>query len=136
MIQKITKQPETPLSGIYRDNPGAALENQPSRFTSFCMWADANDHNPVEYLLPQIHVKTQIEPFLFESRFARTNGVPPSAEQLEALAPWDYQIEFGSVATRPWRLMMEWGFHRYRASMLVGLAAEIAGDARSRLSVL
>jgi len=136
VAQKIVDDPQGPISPIYQDNPGSSLENQSSRFTSACLWADANGHNQVEYLLPQIHVKTEIEPFLFERRFAREKATPPSVEQLEALAPWHYQIEFGLVATRPWRLMMEWGFHRYRASMLVALAAEIAGRARSSLSVL
>jgi 2-polyprenyl-3-methyl-5-hydroxy-6-metoxy-1,4-benzoquinol methylase len=136
VVRKIVGAPEGSVSDIYRGNPGASLADQTSRYANFCNWADANGHNAVEYLLPQIHVPTEISPFLFEQRFARQERTPPGVDQIEALAPWDYQIEFGPVTTRPWRLMMEWGFHRYRASMLLGLAAEIAGEQRSRLSVL
>jgi 2-polyprenyl-3-methyl-5-hydroxy-6-metoxy-1,4-benzoquinol methylase len=136
MILKIVDRPEGPVADIYRDNPGASLEDQPARFANFCHWSDANGLSAVEYLLPQIHVATEISPFSFEQRFARQSRMPPSVEQIEALAPWDYQIEFGPVTTRPWRLMQEWGYHRYRASMLLGLAAEIAGEQRSGLSVL
>lgn len=136
IVKGIFERPDTHLSDIYQGNPGGALENQPSRFTNFCLWADANSHNPVEYLLPQIRVKTEVEPFLFEKRFMRENRAAPAPEYLKTFEPWDYQIQFGSTYTRIYTLPMEWGFHRYRASMLVGLAAEIAGDARSQLSVL
>lgn len=135
-IRKITDTPDGPVADIYRDNPGVAFAEQPSRFATYCDWSRANGYSAVEFLLPQIHVATEIAPFLFEQRFARQKRTPPSAGQIEALAPWDYQVEFGDVGTRPWRLMMEWGYHRYRASMLLGLAAEIAGKERPRLSVL
>ena len=136
VVRKIVAKPDGPVADIYRDNPGALFADQPSRFTTYCDWSHANGHSAVEFLLPQIQVATDISPFQFEQRFTRQKRTPPTAGQIEALAPWDYQIEFGQVATRPWRLMMEWGYHRYRASMLLGLAAEIAGKERSRLSVL
>jgi 2-polyprenyl-3-methyl-5-hydroxy-6-metoxy-1,4-benzoquinol methylase len=132
----IFERPHDHLSAIYQGNPGADLAGQSSRFTNFCLWAEANDHNSVEYLLPQIEVKTEVEPFLFEKRFARENREVPAQELLKTYEPWDYQIQFGSTFTRLFTLPIDWDYHRYRASMLVGLAAEIAGDARSQLSVL
>jgi 2-polyprenyl-3-methyl-5-hydroxy-6-metoxy-1,4-benzoquinol methylase len=135
-VPKIVTLAKNQVASIYRENTGMAFEGQPGRYITFCMWADGNDHNAVEYLLPQIQVETHIEPFQFEQRFASSNIDPPSATQLAAHEPWHYRIEFGQVATREWRLPMEWDFHRYRASLLVGLASDIAGEKRTELSVL
>lgn len=135
-MAKILERPDGSLSPIYGNNPGASLERQADRYTDFCLWAEANGHNPVEFLLPQIRVKTTIEPFSFETRFAKMNRTPPSAETLARFEPWHYTINFGAAATRKFRLPMEWHFHRYRSSMLVGLARDVAGEDRSRLSVL
>ncbi|MDR7153352.1 hypothetical protein J2W40_000146 [Sphingobium xenophagum] len=122
-------------SDIYPSPDNMGISGQGGRLTSFCVWADGN-FAPIEFLLPQIRVQSQIRPFTFERRFADSGQTPPTQQELDALRPWAYQIEFGSASTRGNRDNDEWIYHRYRASTLVGLAAEIAGDRRSSMSVL
>ncbi len=110
------------------------FDKQVDRLTDYCVWADSH-FAPYEFLLPQISVKSSIEPFTFEKRFIASGRTPPMVEELKALHPWAYQIEFGSTSTLGSRAHDEWIYHRYRASTLVGLAAEIAGDRRGQLSV-
>jgi SAM-dependent methyltransferase len=110
------------------------LNDQGQRLQEYCVWADGN-FAPVEFLLPQIQVQSAIQPFAFERRFAESGAAAPAIAELAALNPWPYQIEFGSVSTRGGRDHDEWIYHRYRASTLIGLAAEIAGDRRGDLSV-
>lgn len=131
---------DTPIDGhhrrIYRNSPGLAARQQASRYTAFCMWAEANDFNPIEYLLPQIIVPTETTPFLYETRFAGSDILPPTPAEIASLGPWHYQLEFGPVSTRNRRDELDWHIHRYRANALVDLAAEIAGGQRTDLSVL
>lgn len=135
-VRAIIPDPQNEGSNIYRDTPDPWLDRQQSHYEQFCQWSDANGFNPVEFLLPQIQMATDISLFSFEKRFAEEGRIPPTAEQLELFAPWHYTLDFGEVSTRALKLPMEWHFHRYRSSMLLGLAAEIAGPERSRLSVL
>jgi len=121
---------------IFNGNPEVTTANHTLRYRNFCVWAEANDFNPVEYLLPQIAVTTRIAPFLYETRFAQSNIPPPSRADIDSFGPWHYQLEFGPVSTRNERRELDWKVHRYRASLLVDLAAEIAGDERASMSVL
>ena len=133
-MPKIVPQPAQAHSPIYADRLDMNFERQGERLTQFCMWAE-RDFSPVEFLLPQIRVATTIEPFTFERRFASSGVTPPTDAELGEHYPWYYQVEFGPNSTLGSRRHDEWTYHRYRASLLVGLAAAIAGDKRGQLSV-
>src|SRR5262249_8908850 len=106
-----------------------------SRCTAFCMWAEQNDFNPLEYVLPVIEVESEIRPYAFEAQGAAI--APPSKAALERLEPWHYLIEFGDgVSTRAYRLSEEWLFHHHRTATLVEFAQRLYGDARKTATVL
>ena len=111
--------------------------------TRFCLWANENGLNVPEYLLPIIKRKTTIEPFRFERRFASSSAKPPSRETVNSFEPWHYQIDWSGVTTRDLKhdmrdlwLELDWKVHRYRSSLLVDLAAGIAGRSIAQMSVL
>jgi SAM-dependent methyltransferase len=83
-----------------------------------------------------MRVPTEIEPFCFERRFVQEQRVPPSREEIDSLAPWAYQVEFGSTSTLGARIDSDWKYHRYRGSLLVGTTARIVGRRIGELSVL
>jgi Methyltransferase domain len=109
----------------------------------FSLWADKNGLNVPEYLLPIIHRQTTIAPFRFEQRFAASGAKPPTKELVNSLGPWHYQIDWSGVATRElhhdlrdvWQ-ELDWKVHRYRSSLLVDLAAQLAGPDKTSMSVL
>lgn len=127
-------QPRANVRLYESGHPG--YESNNTFFTRYCMWATQNGLDTPEFLLPQIQMEEPICPFLFEQRFARLGLKPPPKEEIDRLAPWDYQIEWGSVSTLGKRADEEWLFHRYRASMFPALAAYLLGEDRTRLSVL
>jgi len=111
--------------------------------TRFCMWANESGLNEPEFLMPIIKRTTSIEPFRFERRFGASGARPPSRVDINAVGPWHYQIDWSGVTTRElqhdmrdlWQ-ELEWKVHRYRSSLLVDLASQIAGSARTQMSVL
>jgi hypothetical protein len=111
--------------------------------TRFCVWANENGFNTPEFLLPIINRRTSIAPFRFERRFAASGARPPSKELVNSVGPWHYQIDWSGVTTRDlqhdlrdlWQ-ELDWKVHRYRSSLLVDLAAEIAGTSSEQMSVL
>jgi hypothetical protein len=119
---------------LYPDRVLPSNERNPEFWTRFCVWCDLNGFSEPEFLLPQINRKTNISPFRFEQRFGSKQ--PPAREDVESLAPWDYQIEWSEIASKGIRQAEDWRVHRYRSSLLVDLASEIAGPAKSEMSVL
>jgi tRNA (mo5U34)-methyltransferase len=119
---------------LYPDRVLPTNERNPDFWTRFCVWCDLNGFSEPEFLLPQIIRKTNISPFRFEQRFA--GKIPPSGEEVEALGPWDYQIEWSGITSKGIRQNEDWTVHRYRSSLLVDLASEIAGPAKADMSVL
>jgi 2-polyprenyl-3-methyl-5-hydroxy-6-metoxy-1,4-benzoquinol methylase len=119
---------------LYPDGILPARETNPDFWVRFCVWADDNEFSTPEYLLPQIVRQTNIAPFRFEQR--HRNQAVPTQDQVAALGPWDYQIEWANAATKGIRPEADWHVHRYRSSLLVDLAADIAGAARTQMSVL
>jgi ubiquinone/menaquinone biosynthesis C-methylase UbiE len=107
-----------------------------TRFNHWWFFVQHNGLNEPEYLMPQIRVETHVEPFIFEQRFLNAGRTAPEQDQINALAPWAYQIEFGDISTLGVRTPEDYIYHRYRASLLVDTAAAIAGEHRSSLSVL
>jgi hypothetical protein len=109
----------------------------------FSVWANENGLNVPEYLLPIINRQTTIQPFRFERRFAASGVRPPSKDIVNSVGPWHYQIDWSGVTTRDlhhdmrdlWQ-ELDWKVHRYRSSLLVDLALEMAGPSRSQMSVL
>ena len=118
------------------ENGDPPHESNNDFFTRFCVWANHNDLNTPEFLLPQIEMDEPVGPFRFEHRFAGSGTNPPTREEIDRLALWDYQIEWGETSTLGQRRAEEWRFHRYRASLFPALAAYVAGDDRASLSVL
>ena len=82
----------------------------------------------------QIVRKTNISPFRFEQRFAGKK--PPSRDEIQSLGPWDYQIEWSDVSSKDIRQNEDWKVHRYRSSLLVDLASDLAGPTKAEMSVL
>jgi Methyltransferase domain len=118
------------------DNGDPGHENNNEFFTRYCMWATQNGLDTPEFLVPQIEIHEPIEPFLFERRFAASGQKPPTQEEIDRFAAWDYQIEWGSTSTLGMRRENEWLFHRYRASLFPSLAEYLLGDDRASQSVL
>jgi Methyltransferase domain len=134
------------LTGNKRLYPDAVVpidETNKAFYTRFCVWANENGLNVPEYLLPIVRRKTTIGPFRFERRFSNSGARPPSKEIVNSVGPWHYQIEWAGVTTRDlhhdltdvWQ-ELDWKVHRYRSSLLVDLAVEIAGASRKQMSVL
>ena len=134
IFDKIAELPYN--KAIFHHSAGAELAGHADRFTHWWFFAEQNGLNSVEYLLPQLRVETDIKPFGFEERFVRDSLAPPTKAQVEALGPWAYQIEMGSVQTLGYRADAEWKYHRYRKSLLVDTVVEIAGQSKALLSVL
>jgi SAM-dependent methyltransferase len=124
------------MSNVFKNLSGMDASQHEARFTRWCIWADENGLNDIEYLLPQIRIQTDIAPFTFERRFVEERRSEPSACDLEALGPWVYQVEFGNISTLNRRHEADWTYHRYRADSLVGTAAKIAGSRINSLSAL
>ncbi len=117
--------------------PSGALPSDESSqdfYARFCIWADSNGFSTPEFLLPQIVRKTQIAPFRFEQRSGDLE--PPPRNEIDSMAPWDYQIEWSGITSKNVRQEGDWTFHRYRSSLLVDLASDIAGTAKADMSVL
>jgi tRNA (mo5U34)-methyltransferase len=119
---------------LYPDKILPDNERNPEFWTRFCVWCDLNGFSEPEFLLPQIVRQTNISPFRFEQRFAGKK--PPSRDEIESLGPWDYQIEWPGISSKGIRHNEDWLVHRYRSSLLVDLASEIAGPTRTNMSVL
>ncbi len=116
--------------------PSGALPSDESSqdfYARFCIWADSNGFSTPEFLLPQIVRKTQIAPFRFEQRSGDLE--PPPRNEIDSMAPWDYQIEWSGITSKNVRQEGDWTFHRYRSSLLVDLASDIAGTAKADMSV-
>ena len=105
-------------------------------FTRVCVWATHHGLDEPEFLLPQIVIGTAIDSFLFERIFARGANKSPSKTEIDALGPWDYQIEWPGVSTRNQRIAKEWLFHRYRAAMFGPLIRALAGSQLETSEVL
>jgi|GEM_PF-1242497 len=123
-------------AAIYDVFTGMDPKDHQNRFAKWWFYNDKNGQNVPEYLMPQLQVDTDIEPFTFERRFIAEGMKPPSKQEIEALAPWAYQVEFDGVSTLNERKAEDWIYHRYRRSLLVETAARIAGNHKSKLSVL
>jgi hypothetical protein len=121
---------------LYPDEKVPIDERNNGFFTRFCMWAEEHGFNTPEFLLPIINQKTTIESFRFERRFAASGAGPPSKDAIGSIGPWDYQIDWSGVSTRELWDDLDWKIHRYRSSLLVDLAVEIAGPSRESMSVL
>jgi len=128
---------------LYPDEAVPVGETNQAFNSRFSLWANANGLSEPEFLLPIIDRKTTIESFRFERRFSASGATPPSQELVDSMGPWHYQIEWKNVATRELKhdlrdlwLELDWKVHRYRSSLLVDLAAEIAGRSREQLSVM
>jgi hypothetical protein len=119
---------------LYPDGVLPASERNPDFWTRFCVWCDQNELSTPEFLLPQIVRKTNISPFRFEQRFAGKK--PPSRDEIQSLGPWDYQIEWSDVSSKDIRQNEDWKVHRYRSSLLVDLASDLAGPTKAEMSVL
>jgi tRNA (mo5U34)-methyltransferase len=119
---------------LYPDGIVPTSERNPDFWTRFCVWCDQNGFSEPEFLLPQILRKTNISSFRFEQRFHGDNA--PSRAEIDSLGPWDYQIEWGAISSKGVRHDRDWLVHRYRSSLLVDTAAEIAGAAKSNMTVL
>ncbi|SEI97588.1 Methyltransferase domain-containing protein [Sphingobium sp. AP50] len=130
----VTPYQRNPL--LFPRNISHPVETNNQFFTRFCLWADANDFNTAEFLLPQIQLKNELEPFLFEREFAAQGKVGPTQQQIAHHAPWEYQVEWGDVSTMGVRRDNEWPFHRHRGSMFPPLAAKLAGVEKSALTVM
>lgn len=128
---------------LYPETVVPADETNRGFNTRFCTWANENGLNEPEFLLPIINRKTAIAPFRFEQRFAASGAMPPSKEMINSVGPWHYQIDWSGITTRElqhdlrdlWQ-ELDWKVHRYRSSLLVDLAVELAGPARAQMSVL
>ena len=118
---------------LYPNGVLPAGERNPDFWTRFCVWCDLNEFSTPEFLLPQIIRQTNISPFRFEQRF---NGVKPSLEAIQSLGPWDYQIEWSDISSKGVRQSADWRVHRYRSSLLVDLASDVAGPTKAEMSVL
>jgi 2-polyprenyl-3-methyl-5-hydroxy-6-metoxy-1,4-benzoquinol methylase len=119
--------------------PGGIVPTNESNedfFTRFCVWADSNGFSKPEYLLPTINRTTAISQFRFEQRFVNSGLTPPPEEMVRSLGPWDYHIAWSGLTTRDFKLPTEWMYHRYRSSLFVDLAAELAGPTLANMSVL
>jgi Methyltransferase domain len=123
-------------ASIYGDNAGVGSATFGERFTQWCVWADSNGLSRIEYLVPQFIVQTEVRPFRAEARFVREGRTPPTEGDIQRLGPWEYYVAFDGVSTRESKDDLDWRYHRYRASLLVDTAAEIAGDKLSTLSVM
>ena len=121
---------------IFGDRGGMLPAGHDDRFAHWWAWAESHGLNAPEYLMPQLRVATTIEPFAFEQRFVARNLAQPSQQQIDHLARWAYQIEFGDAPTLGIRHAEDWRYHRYRGSLLVDTAAAIAGHRAPDLSVL
>jgi SAM-dependent methyltransferase len=121
---------------IYGDLSGMKPEQHDARFGNWWHWAETHGLNAPEYLLPQLHVPTQITPFTFEQRFADSFGIAPTRDEIDAAGPWAYQVEFGDISTLSRRMDADWTYHRYRKSLLVDTATTICGQLAGELSVL
>jgi LPS sulfotransferase NodH/SAM-dependent methyltransferase len=121
---------------IYQNLSGIDPASNSQRFHHWWTWASQNGLNDGEYVLPQLLVPTAIEPFTFERRFIQDRRTPPSQAEINDLAPWVYQVEFGATSTRGVRDDADWKYHRYRGSLLAGTATQIAGPRIGELSVL
>jgi len=123
-------------SNIYSDLAGMDPAKHSNRFSHWWFWTQQNGLNEPEYLMPQIRVETHVAPFTFERRFVDSGRAIPERQQISALDPWAYQVEFGPASTLGVRHNADYIYHRYRASLLVDTAAAIAGESRSSMSVL
>jgi LPS sulfotransferase NodH len=121
---------------IYRNLSGIEPATHDQRFQHWWAWSNQNGLNSEEYVLPQLHLATSIGPFGFEHRFTQERHAAPSLAEIEALAPWAYQVEFGSTSTLGVRNDADWKYHRYRGSLFGGIAGRIAGPRIPELSVL
>jgi hypothetical protein len=128
---------------LYPDAAVPENESNQAFLTRFCMWADASGFSEPEFLLPVIRRETTIQSFRFERRFAISPAARPAKQTVDSMGPWEYQIDWSGVSTRErkgdWSdLWVEWDWkvHRYRSSLLIDLAAELAGAARGQMSVL
>jgi hypothetical protein len=119
---------------LYPDGIVPTNESNPAFWTRFCVWCDLNGFSEPEFLLPQILRKTNISSFRFEQRFA--DNTPPSRKAIDELGPWDYQIEWSGISSKGIRHNEDWMVHRYRSSLLVDTASEIAGPMKTGMSVL
>jgi tRNA (mo5U34)-methyltransferase len=121
---------------IYKRLAGIGPAQNTDRFTHWWYWSQQNGLNDAEYLLPQIRVATTVAPFTFEQRFIDSGRNAPDRQQVDALAPWVYQVEFGEMSTLGVRNNADYFFHRYRAGLLADTASAIAGKHRAGMSVL
>jgi hypothetical protein len=121
---------------IYQQQAGIEPASHDRRFHHWWAWANQNGLNLAEYVLPQLHVTTSIGPFGYERGFVQEARQAPAIAEVEALGPWAYQIEFGSTSTLGVRNDADWKYHRYRGSLLGGIAASVAGTHIAELSVL
>jgi 2-polyprenyl-3-methyl-5-hydroxy-6-metoxy-1,4-benzoquinol methylase len=130
---------------------GFVAEDNPHYFERFCVWADNNNLSIPEFLLPQIRRKTADGDYAFERRFAASGLHPPTRREIDVFGTWEYQIRWRDVCSqvvdvlpseaqfgrdRVWRTDDVRDFHRYRVSLLIDLAADIAGADRTKMSVL
>lgn len=130
---------------------GFVAEDNPRYFERFCVWAAANNFSVPEFLLPQIRRKTVDGDYAFERRFAASGLRPPTRREIDAFGFWEYQIRWGNVSSqisdtlpnksqfnrdKVWKTDSVRDFHRYRVSLLIDLAAEIAGHDRTKMSAL
>ncbi len=121
---------------VFGDAHDMRQDGHDTRFTRWWAWAEQHGLNRAEYLMPQLRVPTAIAPCSFEQRFVRDALPEPAPELVQHLAPWDYQVEMGSVSTRGIRHAADWMYHRYRISLLVETISQIAGTLAPTLSVL
>ena len=106
-------------------------------YRRFCLWAESSGFAKPEYLLPQIIVQAQAaEPFTYERRVVAHGLMPPSQAQIDALGPWDYQIEWGNISTRGERRDLEWLVHRLRGSAFGTLSAALTNNDPSGWSII
>lgn len=128
-------QPPQVNPRLYPDG-APATESNHDFYTRFCIWAEHNDFNTAEFLVPQINLNNALVPFQFERDFATSGKQPPAPADIARLQPWEYQVEWGDVSTLGVRREQEWHFHRHRGSMFPSLAAKLVGDAKSELTVM
>jgi hypothetical protein len=121
---------------VYNELAGMSPEQHDMRFGNWWHWAEIHGVNTPEYLMPQLHVPTEIEPFTFEKRFASSFSDAPTRAQIDEAGPWAYQIEFGEISTLSRRMDADWTYYRYRKSLLVDTARTICGHLAKELSVL
>lgn len=122
---------------VHTQSAPFSIANGQARFDAWWGFAEGSGLHQVEYLLPLAEIKTDLGPFTFEKRKVAKEE-SQLRQEIQKLGPWAYQFEFEGVeaSTRGERDEREWGYHRFRSSLLVQSVRTILGSQFSKKSVL